>query len=157
MSGYADDYSRSNRALEAEAAGMLPASRLARKLKIKTGAIKALLRPCEWHHTSSHYNCTDYYDEAEAKDRLEELRVWQPPEVVVDEYDGCRVDWLEWAGSRQRPIAVPHHAEGCHVRRVSSAYLMISLPGGREMRKKIGCIGLKIKDAFGKTLYGCLG
>ena len=157
MSGYADDYSRSNRAVEAEAAGMLPASRLARKLKVKTGAIKALLRPCEWHHTSSHYNCTDYYAEADARDILADLRAWQPPEIEVAAHDGCRVNWLEWGGSRKRPVAYPQTAYGCRVVRASAAYVLITLSDGCELRKKIGCTGLKIKDANGKTLYGCYG
>lgn len=63
MAGYAG-YSKSNNAIAAEAEGRFPASVLARKLGVKTGAIKALMSPGEWHHTSKRYNVTDYYDGA---------------------------------------------------------------------------------------------
>jgi hypothetical protein len=64
MAGY-DNYSKSNNAVAAERDGKMTASKLAKQLRCSTSAIKALLKPCEWHHASSWFNCTDYYDESD--------------------------------------------------------------------------------------------
>jgi len=61
MAGYYG-YSKSNNAVDAEKSKRFPASVLARKLRVTTAAIKSLLDPCEWHHTSGWFNETDYYD-----------------------------------------------------------------------------------------------
>ena len=63
MAGYSG-YSKSNNAIAAEAQGRFPASVLARKLGVKTGAIRELAVDSEWHHTSKKYNVTVYYDGA---------------------------------------------------------------------------------------------
>lgn len=55
-------YSKSNNAIEAESEGRYPASVAAKKLGVKTGAIKLYIDTDEWHHTSSMYNRTPYYD-----------------------------------------------------------------------------------------------
>ena len=64
MAGY-NGFSKSNNAVEAEAAGRKPASALAKALGCKTGAVRDLLGRSEWHHSSSYYNEVDYYDEPE--------------------------------------------------------------------------------------------
>ena len=64
MRGSYNGYSKSNRAIQAENEGKFPASVLAKKLKVKTDAIRGLMEPCEWHHTSKFYNITNYYDGA---------------------------------------------------------------------------------------------
>jgi hypothetical protein len=63
MTGY-DGYSRSNNAIEAESHGRFPASVLARKLGVKTSAVRELAVETEWHHTSKKYNTTPYFDGA---------------------------------------------------------------------------------------------
>jgi len=68
-SGYSG-WSRSKRAERAEDEGKLPVSRLAKYLKvdfpgITTADIKAVMEPCEWHHTSKYANATDYYNPAD--------------------------------------------------------------------------------------------
>jgi hypothetical protein len=45
---------------------------------VKTAAVRALLSPEEWHHTSKHYNRTDYYSTESAADMLTDLRGWTP-------------------------------------------------------------------------------
>jgi len=60
MVGYRG-YSKSNNAIEAESCGKMTASVLSKILKCSSMAIKAILAPEEWHHTSSHYNRTNYY------------------------------------------------------------------------------------------------
>ena len=77
MTGY-DGFSKSNNAIAAEENGLYPASVLARRLKVKTAAVRALLAPEEWHHTSKRYNRTDYYSIETAADMLADLRGWTP-------------------------------------------------------------------------------
>lgn len=62
MAGYRG-WSKSNNAYNAEGEGRLTATALARRLRCRSSAITALLTPIEWHHTSSWYNETNYYDE----------------------------------------------------------------------------------------------
>ena len=61
MAGYCG-YSKSNNAIEAERNNKFPASRLAKLLGVKTKALRAVLAPCEYHHTSKFFNATNYYD-----------------------------------------------------------------------------------------------
>ena len=59
MAGYSG-YSKSNNALDAEADGLFPASKL--KLKGVTAVkVREFFEPWEWHHTSKNYNRTNYY------------------------------------------------------------------------------------------------
>lgn len=76
MAGY-DGYSKSNNAIDAEAAGKFPMTTAIREVRNQTGctvktAREALIAegPCEWHHTSRKYNKTNYYDTGEAVKRI---------------------------------------------------------------------------------------
>lgn len=157
MAGY-DGYSKSNNARAAESQGRYTATALARRLKCKSAAIKALIETGEYHHTSSWYNETLYYDEpvllalasgdedeiaeatedldpediAKAKDLLVALRAWKP--AGPKRYTGCKVEWLTWGGSRKRPVATEHEATDVDIT-VSGAYITIHLETG-DVRKK---------------------
>jgi len=72
MAGY-DAYSKSNNALKAETAGLLPASRI--KVKGVSSAAIRLLDAEEWHHTSKEYRKTDYYSVALVERYAWRLRV----------------------------------------------------------------------------------
>lgn len=68
MAGY-DGYSKSNNALDAEADGKYPLTHAVRIVAETAGCSQRVARealktvgPCEWHHTSMHYNRTNYYD-----------------------------------------------------------------------------------------------
>jgi len=61
MAGYAG-YSMSNNAVDAYDDYKMPLSRLKQWLGIKDVSFSA----CEWHHTSSKYNSTDFYDARDA-------------------------------------------------------------------------------------------
>lgn len=61
MAGY-NGYSKSNNAVAAEEEGLFPATIAAKKLGVSAAAIKEILHPCEWHHTSSWFNRTNYYN-----------------------------------------------------------------------------------------------
>jgi len=76
MAGY-DGYSKSNNALLAESEGKLPLSRAITEVARIAGCTRKAAResllaigPSEWHHTSKHYNRTDYYDVAAAVRRV---------------------------------------------------------------------------------------
>ena len=100
MSGY-HGHSKSNNAISAEAENRFPASVLAHKLKVQTGAVKALMVATEWPHMSKHYNevffydgdlvlmvatdgyIADYYTDDELEEAIElldRLREWRPPQ-----------------------------------------------------------------------------
>lgn len=112
MSGYAQDFSKSNNALAAERDGKYPASILAAKLGVKTGAIRVLMSPSEWHHTSKHYNSTDYYSEETALEILGELKAWHEPAKDAQVFENCSGSYLEWSGSRNNPHAREIKFEG---------------------------------------------
>lgn len=63
MAGYSG-YSKSNNAVAAEQNGMLPLSRITGATRWAIKLAGELVGPEEWHHTSKHYNETDYYDVA---------------------------------------------------------------------------------------------
>lgn len=61
-------WSKSNRAVEAEENGLLPLTRAIKAVAESAGVTRKVAReallavgPAEWHHTSKHFNRTDYY------------------------------------------------------------------------------------------------
>ena len=151
MAGY-DNYSKSNNALAAENEGKFPASILAKKLSVKSQAVKALMQPSEWHHTSSHYNATDYYDGgillavksgevdgydeddlAEARELLAAMKAWQP--AAEEAFENCDVEWLEWSGTKKHPKAEKCNASGCKVV-VKGSTCTITFADGKTMQKR---------------------
>ena len=157
MAGY-DGYSKSNNAIAAEADGRFPATKLAKRLKCSSAAIKRHLKTTEYHHTSSRYNSTDYYDEpvlialADGVDHtaimeyygldsgelttavamLGTLRADKPNSA--QRHTGCWVKWLTWSGSRKRPVAEEHEARNVDIT-VSGSFITIHLESG-DVRKK---------------------
>lgn len=68
MAGYNYERMKSNNAIIAEASGIFPGSHIVKKLKIKgltVAKLKKLVNPCEYHHTGTKYQKTDYYDLSE--------------------------------------------------------------------------------------------
>ena len=63
-------HSMSVRANNAYAEGKLPASKGAAELGIPTALFRQMFRPSEWHHTSKHFNATDFYDMADVWERV---------------------------------------------------------------------------------------
>lgn len=75
-SGYCG-WSRSKRASAAEREGKRPLSRFVQLIRpefpgVTAADVRAVIQPCEWHHTSKMVNPTDYYD---------------PREILVDHPD----------------------------------------------------------------------
>ena len=70
-------WSRSVRASEAERDGKLPLSRAVKEVAKFCGitqkqarAVCLLIGRCEWHHTSKHFNATDYYDVGDIDEKI---------------------------------------------------------------------------------------
>ena len=83
QSGYAGA-SRSVRAVQAEAEGKLPLTRLCRMYGYSSRKAKAVLDPCEAHHTSKYANLTDYYCAARALRFRRQITVRRPaPEQLA--------------------------------------------------------------------------
>ena len=173
MAGYADDFSRSRNAESAERRNCFPASRLAKRLGVSTGAVKAILKPSERHHTSGRYNTTDYYDGdlllaidindaaewgydtdeiAEATEQLGQLRAWKPPAKQEQTWTGCAVTWLAWGGSRKRPTATEETAENCEVTWKGGKMCSITLATGVKLRKGVETRGFEVRDSDGNRL-----
>lgn len=151
MSGYSG-FSKSNNAVAAEADGRFPASVVARRLKVPTEYVRERIGTREWHHSSKFYNCVSYYDIAECAEWLDseegrsdfaEWRAAQKPRQASTR-TGCRVEWLEWVGTRNHPRAIKRNADGCTVTDKGGAFLEILLPNGRTLKKKKDCKGLNI-------------
>jgi hypothetical protein len=66
--GYNHDKWKSNNAVEAEEEGRMNATKLSKILKVPSAFILDHVPSSEWHHTSSKYNKTKYYDVDEAKE-----------------------------------------------------------------------------------------
>lgn len=80
--------------------------------KVKVADLKEnLLYKSSWHHTSSHYNCTDFY--SLDIDRLEELTeddILKMSEKKAEkkaepQSEMWKCTFLEWSGSRRHPKA----------------------------------------------------
>lgn len=165
MAGYYN-YSMSNNAVSAYANGEKPISKwtkseiidtlvsegissekidLIKKLSAK--AVKAhCLRRSSWHHTSSHYNRTDFYEVFAPFIENESIRTIEswivsdqaeknaPKQKIESAPQKAKVIYLEWVGTRKHPKAKEVTAigeitadgkwfveEGCHNKHSTSA------------------------------------
>lgn len=87
--------------------------------KLSVDALKSFLYCTEWHHTSSFYNSTDFYEIDYSK--LEELTTEKMQEIekvvkelkkenkkYIQEHNNSEkweVEYLDWSGSRKHPKA----------------------------------------------------
>ena len=150
MSGYYF-FSKSNNAIYAEENGRFSASRLARRIGVKSKAIKALMEPCEWHHTSKHFNETDYYDETEALEMIEELKAWKEPPKDVVIHENCSCEHLEWSGTRNHPYAKEIRSE--NVRATAKGdWFLLEFPDGRTLRKRKNTNGFILRNHDGRRI-----
>lgn len=149
--GYLSDYSRSERAAQAESDGRLPASRLADRIRrwfpgCAAADVASVLRRSEWHHTSARYNETDYYDlidfaACETRRRLrEQIASRKSAPVSVNRHSGVTVRWLEWGGTRKHPRATERTEVGCSVE-TKGTTATVTFADGRRMVKRIGARG----------------
>ena len=141
MAGYRG-WSMSNNAVEAYKNGEKPMSKWTKKnifeiieksgcelncsveklKKLPTQALKDIcLSYSSWHHTSNHYNKTDFY--SLDVDRIENLTDDKIEELLLDYKADKKVEskpleekwecaFLEWSGSRKHPVATEVIEEG---------------------------------------------
>lgn len=116
----------------------------------------SVVQTSEWHHTSRHYNETEFYrpkavreavaaltPEAIAKARAE-VKAAKSPDVEV--HRNCTVEWLEWDGSRSRPTCEEYRAEGATVT-VKGQTATVRLVSGHTFTKRLFTRGFSFESA----------
>ena len=142
MAGY-NGYSMSNNAVDAYRTGKKPMSAWTKTeiisaietalddgelvLRVNPGLFKqvpaatlrnAVLRYSEWHHTSSYYNRTDFYeldiDRLEMYTETDLRQMINKKPVKKEQEPGTKAicHYLEWTGTRKHPRAIEHTDEG---------------------------------------------
>jgi hypothetical protein len=164
MAGY-NGFSMSNNAVQAYRKGLVPASKVG--CGIPVALIRKYCRSAEWHHTSMHYNETDFFDPAYVK------RVFGLLGPNVPEYDAtaaaalqghkkskdkgtvytdCRVEWLDWsAGTMKRPRCEELSSEGCKVV-IKGETAYVTFADGSSMTKRLSTKGFKYIPNYTKWL-----
>jgi hypothetical protein len=148
--GYDWENGKSNNAVMAEEFGLFPASTLAQGYNIESKAIKELLVPKEWHHTSCAFNRTDYYSEEEVKENIDALkertreiraeRAKKLKDVFVF-YD-CNVEWVETVREWNRRRGRYTFEDRCitvkakKVEAKGSTFTIFPKDGGKPFRKR---------------------
>lgn len=153
MAGYCD-FSMSNNAKAAYWDGLVPASKIR---GVPAELVRRFCEPKEWHHTSSRFNCTDFYDPEVVRSvfglqpedykpdpyAVEALEEWKAAKKKAPEvFNGCTVEWLHWTRdyyNRRRPIE--RREEGCRVE-IKGATAKITLPSGKLMTKRITSVSI---------------
>ena len=149
MAGYSG-FSKSNNALDAEDEGLMTATAAAKALGVSAAAIKEILYPSEWHHTSGWYNRTNYYNISDlSEEKLSALKAYKADNSVY-EYQ-ADVEWIEWSGSRRHPKANKFSAENILVTEKGCFYTF-HLPN-RTVRKKIDSNGTRVNRIWKKENY----
>lgn len=85
--------------------------------KIPVARLKDIaLRRSSWHHTSSHYNRTDFYivssSKAESYTLDELIERTRPIKKEVPKETVRKAAYLEWSGTRKHPKATEKTATG---------------------------------------------
>ena len=162
MAGY-DGFSMSNNARAARASGRYPASALAKIIGggATAAGVGAVLPSREWHHTSSQYNMTDFYDiESAASDRADRdgITVDHAYDAIVAEIRAAskrirdeattetfraHVEWIEWTGTRNHPKAIKHTATAT-VTKKGKCYTITPDDGSKPFRKFESTNGFRV-------------
>ena len=150
MAGY-DGFSMSNNAREAYRSGLVTA----KDTGVPAHLVERFCLCDEWHHTSSWFNETKFYDReyVRATFGLEKSEDYDAnPEAVaaLEDYrrslasakthDNCHVEWLEWSGTRKHPVAIRRSAEGCRVT-VKGVTATVETPEGKRFVKRLNTKG----------------
>ncbi len=153
MTGY-KGYSMSNNAVRAYGEGLVTASKIG--YGIPAALIDQYVHAEEWHHTSSRYNRTNFYNPEKV---LATFGIAETEDYPFSEYrrdtavaaltahkasknkapaalTGQTVTWLEWGGTRNHPKATEIKAENCTVT-VKGNTATVTLPNGRNFQKRL--------------------
>jgi hypothetical protein len=150
-SGYADDFSKSNNALNAESSGLYPATILGKKLHVNPKSIVALMQPSEWHHTSKMYNVTNYYSEEQALEIIDDLKKWKEPLQDVSVFEDVSGSYLVWTGTRNHPHATEIEFKNAKAYKKGTWYIL-ELPDGTRIKKGENTRGFHLYDKNKKSL-----
>lgn len=157
MAGYCEDYSMSRNARNAYGRGLVPASKVDRRIPV--ALVTRYCRAAEWHHASKHYNRVDFYDPGAvlAIFGIESSADYEPDPLAIAalhewrkskrEYlstilEDATVEWLEWSGSLRRPRAIERKAEGRRIT-IKGQTATIELPDGGRLVKRIHTNGFR--------------
>ncbi len=167
--GY-DGYSMSVRAVEAYENGEMPLSKWrktdilnriaeiypekAEKLKkVKASVLKErFLTYSSWHHTSSHFNKTDFYRvDMSYAERITDKDIDKmlcegketKEEPSVNKYLG-RIKYLEWGGTRKHPKAEEKELTNVYVEERGCFYYVTDSNNKLLLKKKIGSNGTEV-------------
>lgn len=163
-------FSMSNRAAAAYESGEMPISKWTKQAMIerfeeldidaeKINLLKKLpkkvlaatfLQKSSWHHTSSYFNATDFYEINESKieemtiEEIKALKDIKEEEKAPEESEKffAKVEYLTWSGSRRHPKAEKHIIEKALVEIKGSFYIIND--NGEIIKKKIGSNGTDI-------------
>lgn len=160
-------YSKSNNAISAEEDNKFPASIAAKKLGVSADAIRKYIDTSEWHHYSKFYNAVDVYDitpylmiknkidmtddyteeEIESfKETYNQMKIYTKEQKNknndVKTYR-ANVEYIEWAGTRNRPKAIKKSFENIKVEEKGKYYTFF-LPDNTTVRKMIGSNGTHV-------------
>lgn len=167
MAGY-NGLSKSWNAIDAENQGLMTATAAGKYLGVSSAAIKEFLTPKEWHHTSKHYNETDYYlvrleewDQGEIEAALEvehvielvpTMKAWDQARRLVSAtvHENCTVEWLEWSGTRNHPHCAEREAKGCSVS-IKGQTATITFVNGSTMTKRLNTRGFRWREVTSET------
>ena len=162
MAGYCG-FSMSNNAVAAYREGLVPASKVGNG--IPAALIREHCRYAEWHHTSKHFNATEFYDPEYVKGffgvygsdheefnehaaaAFNDYKAARKSKDQGKLYNDCRVDWLEWSGSMRRRRCTEQSAEGCIVR-VKGQTAYIKFGDGTAMTKLLTTNGFSFTAEY---------
>lgn len=172
--GYCFDSWKSNNALMAEDEGKYPKTQAIKVIKDALGKnatlaqVKALIeacRPCEWHHTSSAFNRTYYYDTVDILERLGtgDLILPQVKTSKKSTYQSIllHVEFEEWESGWKRGRRHYYKEERsfpCYIRFKPGARMVdLILPDGSLWgKKKIDSLSIYFVDNGKKGSFSCI-
>lgn len=155
MAGYDYAAGMSNNAVDAYAAGRVPAS----KTGVPAAMVEKWCSPREWHHSSSWYNEVNFYDRHEVRvtfglekpcegENIDHM-CEADPHAIADlakwkleqksgpvEHTNQIVEWVEWTGPRNHPRATERREENCTVS-VKGKTATITLANGKVFTKRL--------------------
>jgi len=157
MSGYAMDFSQSNNALDAKREGKFPASTCARKLGVPVEFVRRH-HSGEWHHTSKHYNCVNFFDLDHLREILEteegqqelceiKTTLAEKKQVAPEIIENATGQYLEWSGTRNHPKAHEVTFTGAKATK-KGEWWTIEIPGQKAFRKNVNARGFEIRKAL---------
>jgi len=155
----------SERAMEAYEQGLLPASKIHSTLPAYL--VERYCQPDSWHHTSNRFNETNFFnpeivlrtfglipfsssscgeeeDDPFNPEAAEALALLKPSRSKKETFTGCRVEWLEWVGTRVHPQCIEKIAENCTVE-IKGVTATITLPSGKIFKKRVKTKGFSFK------------